>query len=80
MYRIIQCLTVIFLLDRNTDKEIAESPQICTLESYYETYKKFIKICVGLLLLTSNVHTQGGFFDGNVRNFLDEKHLDTTIN
>ena len=71
---------VIFLWDTNTDKEIAESPQICTLESYYETYKKFIKICVGFLLLTSNVHTQGDFFDKNVRNFLAEKHPDITIN
>ena len=62
-----------------SNKEIAESPQICTLEKYYETYQKFINICIGLLSLTSNVHTQGDFADANVRNILDEKYRDTTI-
>ena len=42
-------------------------------------HKKFIKICLGLLSLTSNLRTQGDFFDANVRNFLNEKHQDITI-
>ena len=70
-----------FLRNICSNTEIAESPQICTLEKYYETYKKFVKICVGLLLLTSNkVHSnQGDLFDANVRDFLDEKHPDIKI-
>ena len=69
-----------FLRNLYSNKEIAESPQIFTLEKYYETYQMIIKIWVGLLSLTSNVHTQGDFFDVNVRNFLDEKYQDITIN
>ena len=44
-------------------------------------HKKFVKICVGLLSLTSNkVHSnQGDLFDANVRDFLDEKHPDIKI-
>ena len=62
-----------------SNKEIADSPQIFTLEKYYETYKKFVKICVGFLSLTSKVHTQGDFFNATVTNFLNEKHPDITI-
>ena len=32
-----------FLRNICLDKEIKHSPQICTLQSYYETYQKFIK-------------------------------------
>ena len=42
---------------------------MCTLGKYYETYQKFVKICVGLVPLTfNNVHSnEGDFFDENVR-------------
>ena len=70
-----------FLRNIYSNKEIFDLPQICTLEKYYETYKKFVKICVGLLLLTSNnVHSnQGDLFDANVKDFLNKKHPDITI-
>ena len=47
-YQVLKCPTVISLSDLNIsficlDKEIKHSPQICTLQSYYETYQKFIK-------------------------------------
>ena len=67
-----------FLRSIYSNKETAESPQMCTLEKYYEAYQKLVKICVGQLPLTSNyVHSnQGDLFDTNVRDFLDEKHPD----
>ena len=55
---------------------------MCTLiVNYYETCQKFVKICVGLLSLTSsNVHSnQGDLFETHVRDFLDEKHPDITL-
>ena len=33
-----------FLRNICLGKEIKHSPQICTLQSYYETYQKFIKV------------------------------------
>ena len=71
-----------FLRNIYSNKEIAESPQMCTLiVNYYETCQKFVKICVGLWSLTSsNVHSnQGDVFETNVRDFLDEKHPDITL-
>ena len=35
-----------FLTNIYSDAEIQESPQICTLKKYYETYQKIIKIFV----------------------------------
>ena len=40
-----------FLRNIYSDKETQQSPQICTLEKYYETYQKFIKISVSLLCI-----------------------------
>ena len=70
-----------FLRSIYSNKETAESPQMCNLEKYYEAYQKLVKICVGQLPLTSNyVHSnQGDLFDANVRDFLDEKHPDIKI-
>ena len=52
-----------------SDKEIAESPQVFTLEKHYEAYQKFVKICVELLSLTSNnvYSNQRDLFDANAR-------------
>ena len=38
-----------FLRNIHSDEEIEQSPQFCTLENYYETYQKFIKVSVSLL-------------------------------
>ena len=38
-----------FLRNIYSDEELQQSPQIRTLEKYYETYQKFIKICLSLL-------------------------------
>ena len=38
-----------FLRNIYSDEEIEQSPQFCTLENYYETYQKFIKISISLL-------------------------------
>ena len=38
-----------FLRNIYSDEELQQSPQIRTLEKYYETYQKFIKICISLL-------------------------------
>ena len=40
-----------FLRNIYSDYEIAESPQICTLQNYYIVYEKFIKICKSLSAL-----------------------------
>ena len=36
--------------------EIAELPQICTLQRYYAVYQKFIKICISLFALLGGLH------------------------
>ena len=40
-----------FLRNIYSDEEIRQSPQICMLEKYCETYQKFIKISVSLLFV-----------------------------
>ena len=45
-----------FLRNIYLDSEIAEPPQICTLQNYYVVYLKFIKICISLLALLGGTH------------------------
>ena len=45
-----------FLRNVYIDSEIAESPQICTLQNYYVAYQKFIKICLSLVVLLGGSH------------------------
>ena len=40
-----------FLRNVYSDSEIAESPQICTLQNHYVAYQKFIGICISLLTI-----------------------------
>ena len=45
-----------FLRNIYSESEIAESPQICTLQNYYVAYQKFIKICISLLALLGGTY------------------------
>ena len=38
-----------FLRNMYLDEEIKQSPQICNLQSYYETFQKFIKPYISIL-------------------------------
>ena len=64
-----------FLRNIYSDEEIKQSPQICTLKKYYETYKKFIKISVSLLSsFGSNMHQDEDQFDLDLKDFLQGKY------
>ena len=64
-----------------TSPEIAESPQICTLNNYYVVHQKFIKICISLLALLGS-HINGideDQFDDDLKDFLLEKYPETEL-
>ena len=59
-----------FLVNVYSDEEIQQSPQICTLEKYYETCQKFIKVCISLLsIFVSNRNQDEDQFDLDLRLF-----------
>ena len=70
-----------FLRNIYSDSEIAESPQICTLQNYYVVYQKFIKICISLLALLGGSHLtkDEDLFDTDLREFLQEKYPKTDL-
>ena len=64
-----------FLRNIYSDEEIQQSPQICTLEKYYETYQKFIKVSISLLsIFGSNINQDEDQFDLDLKYFLQEKY------
>ena len=70
-----------FLRNIYSDFEIAELPQICTLQNYYVVYQKFIKICISLLALLGGSHVTKNEdqFDTYLRGFLQEKYPETDL-
>ena len=61
-----------------SDEEIQQSPQISTLEKYYETYQKFIKICINLWsIFGSNMNQDEDQFD--LKEFLQQKYPETDL-
>ena len=64
-----------------SDSEIAESPQICTLQNYYVVHQKFIKICISLSALLGGTHVtkDEDQFDIDLKDFLQEKYLETDL-
>ena len=69
-----------FLRNIYSHSEIAESPQICTLQNYYVVYQKFIKVCISLLaLLSSLINKDKDKFDINLRDLLQEKYPETDL-
>ena len=58
-----------------SDEETQQSPQICTLEKYYEAYQNFIKICINLLsIFGSNMNQDEDQFDLDLKDPLQEKY------
>ena len=70
-----------FLRNIYSDSEIAESPQICTLQNYYVAYQKFIKICLSLVVLLGGSHVtkDEDQFDIDLKDFLQEKYPETDL-
>ena len=63
-----------------SDEEIQQSPQISTLEKYYETYRKFIKICINLWsIFGSNMNQDEDQFDLDLKEFLQQKYPETDL-
>ena len=63
-----------------SDDEIQQSLQIWTLEKYYETYQKFIKICINLLpIFGSNMNQDEDQFDLDLKEFLQQKYPETDV-
>ena len=59
-----------FLRNVFSDDEIQQSPQICTIEKYYETCQKFIKICISRFsIFVSNMNQDEDQFDLDLRLF-----------
>ena len=56
----------------DSDSEITESPQICTLQTYYVVYQKFIKVCMNLLALLDSYMNKDHQFDTGLRYFLQK--------
>ena len=84
MYQILKCLTAIFSSDMNIifweiypDSEIAESPQICTLQNYYLAYQKFIRICISLLTMLGSHTSNEDNFDTDLKDFWQEQYPET---
>ena len=67
-----------FLRNIYSNSEIAESPQICTLQNYYVVHQKFIKICTSLLALLGGSHVtkDEDQFNKDLEDFLQEKFPD----
>ena len=67
-----------FLRNIYSNSEIAESPQICTLQNYYVVHQKFIKICISLLALLGGSHVtkDEDQFNKDLKYFLQEKYPD----
>ena len=64
-----------FLRNIYSDEEIQQSPQICTLQKYYETYQKFIKPSISLLsIFGSNMNQDEDQIDVDLKDFLLEKY------
>ena len=64
-----------FLRNIYPDDKIQQSPQICTLEKYHETYQKFIKICISLFsIFGSNMNHNEDQFDLDLKYFFQEKY------
>ena len=63
-----------------SDEEIQQSPQISTLEKYYETYRKFIKICINLWsIFGSNMNQDEDQFDLDLKEFLQQKYPEADL-
>ena len=67
-----------FLRNIYSNSEIAESPQICTLQNYHVVHEKFIKICISLLALLGGSHVtkDEDQFKKDLKYFLQEKYPD----
>ena len=58
-------------------EEIKYLPQICTLQSYHETYQNFIKVCISLLsIFGSNMNEDEDQFDQSLEDFLLERRIE----
>ena len=69
-----------FLRNIYSDREIQQSPQICTLEKYYETYQKFRKLSISLLpIFGSNLNQDEDEFDLDLNHFLQEKYREIDL-
>ena len=63
-----------FLRNIYSDSEIAELPQICTLQNHYVAYQKFIGICISLLTILGSHTSNEDNFDTDLKDFLQEKY------
>ena len=70
-----------FLRNIYSDNEIAESPQIYTLQNYYLAYQNFIKIYISLLALSrSHINAiDEDQFNDDLKDFLLEKYPETQL-
>ena len=69
-----------FLRNIYSDVEIEQSPQFFTLENYYETYQKFIKVSRSLLsIFGSNMNQDEDQFDLDLKDFLQEKYPENDL-
>ena len=66
-----------FLRNIYSDSEIAESPEICTLQNHYVVYQKFIKICMTLLALLGGLYVtkDEDQLGTDLKDFLQEKYI-----
>ena len=66
-----------FLRNTYSNEQIKTSPQISTLENYYETYQKFLRICLSLQLILI-LHSDASDiedFDYETKMFLQDSYF-----
>ena len=67
-----------FLRNINTIKQIEESDHMKNLESYYEIFKDYIMICIGLLALLNNFNRHD-FINLATEEFVEERFAGNEI-
>ena len=67
-----------FLRNIFSEEQLCSAEQIKTLQNYYEFFKKYIQISVGLLALL-NSNQRENFINDEAENFVEEEFADETI-
>ena len=67
-----------FLRNIYTEEQLHSAEHTRNLQNYYEIFKKYIQICVGLLALLNN-NRRDNFINDEVDKFLEEEFADETL-
>ena len=72
------CFEHKFIRNINTSEQIKESHHLETLENYYEIYRKFVSVSIGLLSIFNN-YNKNDEINTRVSDFIKENFADNSI-